>query len=73
MEDGTVEYIQVFEDLTNWNTLSNDQKMNSRGKIAGVNDVVMLFPMSVTSFSGYVSVGAERKDGSFYDLTEFNL
>lgn len=74
MEDGTVEYIPLFEELNkkDWISLSDSKKMNSHGQIKGVTDVIYLYNLSVESgLSGYYSVGATRKDGTFYDLNDF--
>ena len=72
MEDGTIEYIPFYGELNKWSSLSNDEKMNSHGAINGVTDVIGLYRLSIDNeFSGYFSVGATRKDGSFYNLFEF--
>lgn len=74
MEDGTIEYIPFYKELKkeNWASLPLSEKMNSYGKIDGVTDVVRIYTLDITSgFSGYVSVGAARKDNSFYNLNEF--
>ena len=75
MEDGSVEYIPFYKEISksNWNTLSDAEKMNSYGAIKGVTNVVMLYNMTVDSdLSGYNSVGATRKDGTFYNLYDFD-
>ena len=73
MKDGTIEYIPLYENL---NGKDNNQISNikSYGIIKGVSNVVALVQMEVeTELSGYYSVGARLADGSFYDLSEFNL
>ncbi len=72
MKDGTVEYIPLYKVL---NGKGNNELTNisSYGKIEGVSNVVALFQMEVQSFSGYSSVGARLQDGTFFDLSEFNI
>lgn len=75
MEDGTIEYIPFYKEIskTNWSSLSESEKMNSYGTVNGVTNVIGLYKLSVDSeFSGYISIGATRKDGSFYNLFEFD-
>lgn len=71
MEDGTVEYVPFYEELSKWSSLSDSEKMNSHGAVTGVDNVVGLYGLTVDSeYSGYNSVGAARKDGTFYNLFE---
>ena len=75
MEDGTIEYIPFCKEMINpnWNSLGETEKMNSYGTVTGVTDVVGLYHLTVDSeFSGYNSIGATRKDGTFYNLFEFD-
>ncbi len=73
MADGTVEYIPIVKELKNpnWRNMSDSEKFNSRGAINGLTDVVGFLYLQVDNTSGYYSVGAIRKDGTFYDLMEF--
>ena len=73
MEDGTIEYIPLYKEVAkaNWKSIATENKMNSYGKLEGINDAVLLYPMEVYGEFGYYSVGAMRSDGSFYDLNDF--
>ncbi len=73
MADGTVEYIPIYKELSNpnWKNLSDSERFNSRGAIPGMTNVVGFLYLQVDNMSGYYSVGAIRKDGTFYDLMEF--
>jgi hypothetical protein len=77
MEDGTVEYIPLYKELTAYGveTFPMDKIFNSYGKIKGVKDVVRLFSMNVEPdiVGGYYSIGALRADNTFYNLSEYNL
>ncbi len=73
MADGSVEYIPIYNEVKkdNWASLSDTDKLNSYGALEGVTSVEYVYYMQVDGFSGYYSVGAARKDGTFYNLFEF--
>ena len=77
LEDGTVEYTPVYDDLqNNWNDSDNSKKFNSYGKVKKIENISYLTGMnalakySEESYSGYYTTAAVRNDGSFYDLNE---
>ena len=63
LEDGTVEYMPIAHALQN-NTIK------SYGKLNGVSDVVEFITggTNLKEGSGWMTIYAIRKDGSFYDL-----
>ena len=74
MEDGTIEYIPIYDEVSNseWNSMYDGEKFNSHGSIYGISDVVSFIYLTVESSSGdYYSIGAQRSDGTIYDLMEF--
>ena len=65
MSDGTVEYIPVYQAL-----LSNGiEGLTSYGVLPNITDVVKFYMVNVsTGMSGSVSILAQTKDGTLYDL-----
>lgn len=63
MKDGTVEYIPIRKAYTS----TQPEKVTSYGKIANVDGIVKFYQVSAGQ---YVTVLAQKADGSFYDLNE---
>ena len=67
MEDGTVEYMPVYNAL-------KDNNIKSYGKIEGISDIVRIENASVRYSDGpggNLTSLAIKSDGSFYDLEEY--
>ena len=70
LEDGTVEYTSIYDDLkNNWNN-DSIKKISSYGKIESVEKMSHIDKVNVTDFdsngqflSGYLTTVAIRKDG----------
>lgn len=68
MEDGTVEYVPILKDLkANWKEKDVTQKLNSYGKLEGIDGIVSLIS---AEGKGYHTVLARKADGSVIDLSE---
>ena len=65
MSDGTVEYIPVYQAL-----LSNGiEGLTSYGVLPNITDVVKFYTVNASAgMSGSVSILAQTKDGTLYDL-----
>lgn len=68
MKDGTIEYVPIKKAYTGTVT----EKVKSFGKIPGVEGIIKLYQVSASApnAGGYVTVLAQKADGSFYDLTQ---
>lgn len=64
MKDGTIEYLPIAKA---YKTTGPDNTKTTYGTIPEVKDVIKLYQVSAGS---YVTVLAQKADGSFYDLNE---
>lgn len=66
MSDGTIEYVPYYLAL-------KENNFRSRGKLEGINDIIRLLYVNAHPTSspvgGYVTVLAQRADGTLYDLS----
>lgn len=63
MQDGTIEYIPIRKAYSS----NAPENVKSYGAISGIGAVIKLYQVSAGS---YVTVLAQKADGSFYDLNE---
>lgn len=67
LEDGTIEYIPLYEALKN-------QNIKSYGKVAGVEDIIKLYSSTAapkdSPVGAYVTILAQKSDGTFYNLQD---
>lgn len=69
MDDGTVKSVPFYGQLRK---IDEGEIFNNIETIEGVTNVVYLYNLTVEKDGhGYYSVGAARKDGTFYDIFEF--
>lgn len=66
MDDGTIEYVPLYPAL-------QDGNFRSRGKLGDIDDIIKFYKVNANNpygSGGYLTVLAQRADGTFYDLSQ---